>query len=291
MAKIQTGLGRGLGALISDANLINNRNREPQPASSPLVSISELDIDNIVPNPYQPRRVFSQAALEELSNSIKSYGILQPITVRDINGNYELVAGERRFRAAKLANLQAVPAIINNMTDESSAVLALLENLQREDLNFIEEAMGYENLIKEHSFTQQQLAEKLGKNQSTIANKLRILRLPMEIKIKLVENDLTERHARALLRLEPKDILPILNKIIEKKLSISQSEELVEAFLQQTDTPKRSTKRMFSDVKIFLNTINHAVDTMQKAGIKADIKRNFLFFCMLNPNISLLKYV
>ena len=121
--------------------------------------VMEIPIEKIVPNPYQPRRVFSQAALEELSNSIKSYGILQPITVRDINGNYELVAGERRFRAAKLANLEFVPAIINNMTDESSAVLALLENLQREDLNFIEEAMGYENLIKEHSFTQQQLAE------------------------------------------------------------------------------------------------------------------------------------
>ena len=169
--------------------------------------VMEIPIEKIVPNPYQPRRVFSQAALEELSNSIKSYGILQPITVRDINGNYELVAGERRFRAAKLANLEFVPAIINNMTDESSAVLALLENLQREDLNFIEEAMGYENLIKEHSFTQQQLAEKLGKNQSTIANKLRILRLPMEIKIKLVENDLTERHARALLKLPNEELI------------------------------------------------------------------------------------
>ena len=114
--------------------------------------VMEIPIEKIVPNPYQPRRIFSQAALEELSNSIKSYGILQPITVREIDGNYELVAGERRFRAAKLANLEFVPAIINNMTDESSAVLALLENLQREDLNFIEEAMGYENLIKEHSF-------------------------------------------------------------------------------------------------------------------------------------------
>ncbi len=155
--------------------------------------VMEIPIENIVPNPYQPRKVFSQAALEELSNSIKVYGILQPITVRQKDDKYELIAGERRFRAAKLANLQAVPAIINNMSDESSAVLALLENLQREDLNFIEEAMGYENLIKEHEFTQQQLAEKLGKNQSTIANKLRILRLPNSVKIKLVENNLTER--------------------------------------------------------------------------------------------------
>ena len=144
--------------------------------------VMEIPIENIVPNPYQPRKVFSQAALEELSNSIKVYGILQPITVRQKDDKYELIAGERRFRAAKLANLQAVPAIINNMSDESSAVLALLENLQREDLNFIEESLGYENLIKEHNFTQQQLAEKLGKNQSTIANKLRILKLPDTVK-------------------------------------------------------------------------------------------------------------
>ena len=164
--------------------------------------VMEIPIDSIVPNPYQPRRVFSQSALEELSESIKVYGILQPITVRNKgNEEYELVAGERRLRASKLAGLATIPAIINNMSDESSAVLALLENLQREDLNFIEEAMGYENLIKEHSFTQQQLAGKLGKNQSTIANKLRILRLPTDIKIKLVENGLTERHARALLKL------------------------------------------------------------------------------------------
>ncbi|EPZ53388.1 parB/RepB/Spo0J family partition domain protein [[Clostridium] sordellii ATCC 9714] len=167
--------------------------------------VMEIPISNIVPNPYQPRRVFSQSALEELSESIKVYGILQPITVRSkSNDEYELVAGERRLRASKLAGLETIPAIINNMSDESSAVLALLENLQREDLNFIEEAMGYENLIKEHSFTQQQLAEKLGKNQSTIANKIRILRLPTDIKIKLVENGLTERHARALLNYQMK---------------------------------------------------------------------------------------
>lgn len=151
-----------------------------------------------------------------MSNSIKVYGIIQPITVRAKDGKYELIAGERRLRAAKLAELKTIPAIINNMNDESSAVLALLENLQREDLNFIEEAIGYENLIKEHAFTQQQLAEKLGKNQSTVANKLRILKLPNDIKMKLIENNLTERHARAFLKLPSEDLMQsVLDKVIK----------------------------------------------------------------------------
>ena len=190
--------------------------------------VMEIPIENIVPNPYQPRKIFSQTALEELSSSIKVYGILQPITVRQKDDKYELIAGERRFRAAKLASFKTIPAIINNMSDESSAVLALLENLQREDLNFIEEAMGYENLIKEHSFTQQQLAEKLGKNQSTIANKLRILRLPSDVKIKLVENGLTERHARALLKLPTEDLMKeVLDKIIKNELTVKKTEKLI----------------------------------------------------------------
>lgn len=125
--------------------------------------VREIPIEEIVPNPYQPRKVFSEKSLEELKNSIESYGVLQPITVRKKGDKFELVAGERRLRAAKLANLKTIPAILHDMSDETSAVLALLENLQREDLNFIEEALGYENLIKEHNFTQQQLAQKLVK--------------------------------------------------------------------------------------------------------------------------------
>ena len=236
--------------------------------------VMEIPIEDIVPNPYQPRRVFSQAALEELSNSIKSYGILQPITVRERDGKYELVAGERRFRAAKMANLEVVPAIINNMTDESSAVLALLENLQREDLNFIEEAMGYENLIKEHSFTQQQLAEKLGKNQSTIANKLRILRLPTEIKIKLVENDLTERHARALLKLPNEELIKeVLEKIVKNELTVRKTEKLIKDILEELEAPqeldKKSNVKGTMGIRIYLNTMKQAFDAIIGTGIKA----------------------
>lgn len=236
--------------------------------------VMEIPIENIVPNPYQPRKVFSQAALEELSNSIRVYGILQPITVRMKDDTYELIAGERRLRAAKLANLETVPVIINNMSDESSAVLALLENLQREDLNFIEEAMGYENLIKEHSFTQQQLAEKLGKNQSTIANKLRILRLPSEIKIKLVENSLTERHARALLKLPEEELMrDVLDKIIKNELTVKKTEKLIKDILEELEAPEEPEKKQnikgAMGIRIYLNTMKQAFDAILGTGIEA----------------------
>ena len=236
--------------------------------------VMDIPIENIVPNPYQPRKVFSQAALEELSNSIKSYGILQPITVRQKDDKYELIAGERRFRAAKLANLNVVPVIINNMSDESSAVLALLENLQREDLNFIEEAMGYENLIKEHNFTQQQLAEKLGKNQSTIANKLRILRLPNSVKIKLVENNLTERHARYLLKLPTEDLVnEVLDRIIKNELTVKKTEKLIKDILDELENPQDLEKKQHikgtMGIKIYLNTMKQAFDAIIDTGIKA----------------------
>lgn len=236
--------------------------------------VMEIPIENIVPNPYQPRKVFSQSALEELSNSIKVYGILQPITVRVKDDKYELIAGERRFRAAKLAQLKSVPAIINNMSDESSAVLALLENLQREDLNFIEEAMGYENLIKEHEFTQQQLAEKLGKNQSTIANKLRILRLPNEIKIKLVENDLTERHARALLKLPNEELMKdVVDKVIKSELTVKKTEKLIKDILDELQAAQEPEKKQnikgTMGIRIYLNTMKQAFDAIIGTGIEA----------------------
>lgn len=239
--------------------------------------VMEIPIHDIVPNPYQPRKVFSQSALEELSKSIRVYGILQPITVRVKDDKYELIAGERRLRAAKLAKIEVIPAIINNMSDESSAVLALLENLQREDLNFIEEAMGYDNLIKEHDFTQQQLAEKLGKNQSTIANKLRILRLPNDIKIRLVENSLTERHARALLKLPNEDLMKeVLEKVIKGDLTVKKTEKLIKDILEelealQEDEKKPNIKGSMA-IRIYLNTMKQAFDAIIGTGIEAKYK-------------------
>lgn len=240
--------------------------------------IMEIPIDIIIPNPYQPRKTFSQAALQELSESIKVYGILQPITVRKIgDSRYELVAGERRLRAAKLAGLKEVPAIINNLSDESSAVLALLENLQREDLNFIEEAEGYNNLMKDHNFTQQQLAEKLGKNQSTIANKLRILRLSDEIKDILLENNLTERHARALLKLPAEDLrMQVLDAIIKNDLTVKKTEKMIKDILEDLLNPKEPEKRQTIkaalNFRIYLNTLKNAYNAIIDTGISAKYK-------------------
>lgn len=236
--------------------------------------VKEIPVDKIIPNPYQPRKVFSSSALEELSKSIKEYGVLQPITVRQNQNGYELVAGERRLRAAKMADLDTIPAIINNMSNEHSAVLALLENLQREDLNFIEEAMGYENLIKEHEFTQQQLAEKLGKNQSTIANKLRILRLPNSVKIKLVENNLTERHARALLKLPTEELInEVLDKVIKNELTVKKTEKMIKDLLEELESPQDSDKKQnikgTMGIRIYLNTMKQAFDAIIGTGIEA----------------------
>ncbi|MTI49796.1 nucleoid occlusion protein [Sporosalibacterium faouarense] len=237
--------------------------------------VKYIPVEKIKPNPYQPRKNFSKRALEELSQSIQSYGIIQPISVRKIGEeSYELVAGERRLRAAKLASLEEVPTIIVNMRDQDSAVLAIIENLQREDLNFIEEAEGYSNLINDHGFTQHELAKKIGKNQSTVANKLRILRLPDEIKKLLIENNLSERHARALLKLPDADLqMAILEKIINNELTVKKTEKLIKDMLEditKEDEPQRkqSIKSMIN-FRIYLNTIKNAYTAIKESGIDA----------------------
>ena len=229
--------------------------------------------EQIYPNPNQPRQVFDQEELVNLAISIRMNGILQPITVRKTDKGYELVSGERRLRASKLAGLISIPCIVVDVNDMKSAVFALIENLQRQNLNYFEEAIAIERLMNEYGISQEDAARRLGKAPSTVSNKLRLLSLPEEARTKLMENGLTERHARALLKLEKDDVMDILNKIIDKKLNVTQSEELIEELLDKKESPKRQTKRMFSDVKIFLNTINSAVDTMKKSGIGADIKR------------------
>lgn len=233
--------------------------------------VEEISVDNVIPNPYQPRKSFSQVGLEELSASIRAYGILQPISVRKIGEDrYELIAGERRLKAARLADLKTIPAIVNNgYNDTDSAVLAIIENLQREDLNFMEEAEGYANLIEDHGFTQQELAEKVGKNQSTIANKLRILRLGAGIKRRLLENGLTERHARALLKL-PDDELrdKALDKIIKNDLNVKKTEQLMKTILEeisQEEEPSLTRNiRSFMNYRIYINTLKQAFDAIKE---------------------------
>lgn len=237
--------------------------------------IKYISLDLIKPNPYQPRKDFNKKSLEELSQSIKAYGLIQPISVRKLNDeSYELIAGERRLRASEMAKLEEIPAIIVKYRDRDSAMIALIENLQREDLNFIEEAEGYSNLITDHGFTQQQLAEKMGKNQSTIANKIRLLKLPEDIKRNIIEYSLTERHGRALLRL-PDDELKreVLDKVIKNKLNVSKTEHLVDEILNdltgEKDTEEKQNIKSLISTRIYLNTIKKAYSAIKQSGIDA----------------------
>lgn len=237
--------------------------------------IKYLPLNSIKPNPYQPRKNFNRKALEELSQSIKTYGLIQPISVRKLcDESYELIAGERRLRASEIAELSEIPAIVVDYKDKDSAIVALIENLQREDLNFIEEAEGYFNLINDHGFTQQELAEKLAKNQSTIANKLRILRLPDDIKKSLIENKLTERHARALLRLPDEDLQrKVLEKVVKNDLNVKKTEKLIEDILDDlTKEEEKETKqniRSLINFRIYLNTIKNAYTAIKDSGVEA----------------------
>ena len=235
-------------------------------------NIHYIAVDSIQPNMYQPRKVFDEEAIKELAQSIKVYGIIQPLSVRKIEDGYELIAGERRLRAAKEVGLTEVPVIINNISDNDSAAIALLENLQREDLNFYEEAMAYNNLIKVHSYTQDQLSEVIGKKQSTIANKLRILKLDADIINKLLENKLTERHARALLKLSDIEMQhKILDKVIKDGLNVKKTEEAIDREilrLQHSEIASDGKKRIkgsFSPA-IYVNTVKQVFD---KFGIDA----------------------
>ena len=240
-----------------------------------LKNISYLSIDCVRPNPYQPRKQFTKGSLEQLCESIKQYGVIQPINVRKIStNNYELVAGERRLRAATMAGLKEIPAVVININDNDSAVIALIENLQREDLSYMEEAEGYNNLINEHGFTQEELAQKIGKSQSTIANKIRLLKLPPMVKKILSDNSLTERHARALLKLHDEQLqLKVLRRVCERGLNVKRTEDLVEKVIERftrqgnEKAPERKFTKAIKDIRIFINTMRQAIDLIKKAGL------------------------
>src|SRR6056297_1221668 len=188
-----------------------------------------VQIKDVKPNPNQPRKLFSEKALGELSDSIRKYGVIQPLTVRSKSGEYELIAGERRLRAAEKAGLDFVPVVLKNTSDEDSAVIALVENLQREDLDFVEEAIGYKKLMSDYNMKQQDIAKSVGKNQSTIANKLRILKLTEGQLAEIRKNGLTERHGRALLKMdEEKDRDSMIKRIVENEWNVRQTEAAIE---------------------------------------------------------------
>ena len=238
--------------------------------------IFRIPIERIYPNPAQPREVFDEDQLRDLSKSILENGILQPVTVRkNEKGQYEIVAGERRVRAAKMAGLKTLPCIITDCSPDQSAVLALIENIQRCDLNYFEEAAAIKALTEVTGMTQEETARCLGKSQSAVANKLRLLRLSEEERVKIRAGGLTERHARALLKLDdPAVRRKVIDEILKKQLNVGQTDKLVELYLKQKE-PSQLKKRKFilKDIRIFLNTIGKAVDTVRFSGLDAQFTK------------------
>lgn len=228
--------------------------------------------EDIYPNPNQPRSRFDFDELEGLAQSIRQNGIIQPIAVRvNASGNYELISGERRLRASRLVGISLIPCIIMEASDEKSALFALIENMQRSDLGFFEEASAIEKLIVDFNMSRDDVCRKLGKAAPTISNKLRLLKLPEDVRLKITQEGLTERHARALLRLPARAQLDrALSIISDKRLNVAESEKLIDQMLSADKSSKKPTVKLFKDVRIFVNTLNHAVDTMRRAGIEAD---------------------
>jgi ParB family chromosome partitioning protein len=242
--------------------------------------IVSLPVGAIKPNPHQPRRQFAAEELRELGESIRLYGILQPLTVRKTGPtNFELVAGERRLRAAMLAGMETVPCLLLNVDAEQSGLLALVENLQRKDLDFIEEAEGLRSLIRTYSMSQEEAARCVSKSQSAVANKLRILKLPPELLEKLRSAGYTERHARALLRLEtPEAQWAALEAVIAGDLTVAKTEEYVESLLRRGAEAMQKKKRkapvvVLKDVRIFLNTVTRGLSLMNRSGVRAVCER------------------
>lgn len=228
----------------------------------------QIDINKIEANENQPRKVFDNEKIEELATSIKENGLIQPIIVRKFNRNYQIIAGERRFRACKLAGLKTVPCIIKDIDDKQVDTYAIIENIQRENLSPIEEAKAYKTLIDTYDMNQTELANKVGKKQSTIANKLRLLKLSDDVKYALKAKQITERHARAMLSLDKERQQQVLQEILKKALNVKQTELLVSKPLKEkTKQTKGPRKAVSQNFKIAINTINQATELIQKSGI------------------------
>ncbi len=267
--KKNTGLGRGLSALIPDVET---------PENSP--DFLMCPIDEITPNRYQPRTVFSQEELDRLKESIAQQGVLQPLLVRHLDGSYELIAGERRLRAAKEAKLTHVPVFVKNLTDEQVLEVSIIENIQRENLNVLEEAEAYHRLIKEFHYTQEKVAQKIGKNRSTIANLLRLRVLPLVIKDALIAETISMGHARALLGAGAEENqIHLFNTVLKKRLSVRETEKLVNSVKKD---PKKLAKKISAVEKQFLDKtslqlskqINSPVK-IRKNGDRGKIEINF----------------
>lgn len=231
--------------------------------------VVQLPVHLIDPSPYQPRTVFNDQRLEELCQTIRTHGIIQPIVVRKSGDRYELVAGERRLRAVKKLELETIPVIIREFSDRQAASMALIENLQREGLTAIEEASAYQQLIDLHGLTQESLAQRLGKGQSTIANKLRLLQLPQAVQNALMNREITERHARALLGLAEAALQEtLLKEIMAKELNVKQTEQRVKQLKDKPQKKRKKRRAVFSrDTRLALNTIRQSIGMVKKTGL------------------------
>ncbi|WP_408008808.1 nucleoid occlusion protein [Pseudalkalibacillus sp. A8] len=265
----------GLGEKTSEAEVEENLVEEQEEFSG-NEEVLQIPIEEIVPNRYQPRTVFIDERIEELSQTIKTHGIIQPIVVRRRNGHYEIIAGERRYRAVQKLGWHSIPAIVKEFNESQTASIALIENLQREELSAIEEATAYAKLIEIHGLTQESLAQRLGKGQSTIANKLRLLKLPDAVQHALLNKEITERHARALISLKiPEKQEKILSEIKERNLNVKQTEERIKQLLESEDTEKKrrmkpKRKSVSKDTRLALNTIRQSIDMVHQTGLTID---------------------
>ncbi|UCZ53246.1 nucleoid occlusion protein [Bacillus shivajii] len=236
--------------------------------------VHQIPIKDIVPNRYQPRTIFQDERIEELAQTIKTHGIIQPIVLRQLEGKYEIIAGERRWRAVTTLGWETIPAVIKTFNDSQTASVALIENLQREGLTSIEEANAYAKLIEIHGLTQESLAQRLGKGQSTIANKLRLLNLPAIVQDALLNRKVTERHARALISLKEQEKQEkVLQKIIDEQLSVKQTEMYIERLLDIENKPKKKKpirKGVSKDTRLAMNTIRKSVDMVVQTGMTID---------------------
>ncbi|MEQ9592529.1 MAG: ParB/RepB/Spo0J family partition protein [Cyclobacteriaceae bacterium] len=297
MSKKKNALGRGLSALLSDTPESDSF-EEVTPPSTPSSSVNEIPIEQIETNPFQPRTHFEQEALNELAASIKVHGIIQPITVRKLSQKqYQLIAGERRFQAAKLAGLKALPAFVRSANDQQMLEMALIENIQRENLNPIEVALSYQRLISEINLKQEELGDRVGKNRSTVTNYLRLLKLPPDIQIAVRDNKLSMGHARAIINVDNSDTqLYIFKKIIAEDLSVRKVEQLVRQLMGTGKQGTKPAEKVVSgperEIKQLQSTLSTHFGTkvnVKSDGKKGEIRIPFLSVEDLNRILEILK--
>lgn len=268
-----------------------------KPQTKEINKVISIPLADIVSNPYQPRKHFDEHAIRELAESIRENGLLQPITVRkNSKGKFELVAGERRTLAFRLLRKIDIPAIVESFSDEQSSTLALIENLQRENLNYFEQAMAIANIMKDQKLTQNQVSVKLGMAQSTVANKLRLLQFEPQVHSALLDSNLTERHARAMLKIADSNCqLAVIDYVVKNGLNVDQTEKYIHSVLINGNKSKNKKLFIVKDMRLFINSLNKAVNTMRGAGISVDSQKsetdNYLEYVIRIPKNSVYKNI